>query len=724
MRPSSYTKIATGRVPATGLSTLRRAICKYLPVGPRSLDTLFLRMTHMKHNVAQLAAIGLTLLVAACGGGEPEPASATPEAAQQARATVQAAAAKSADLAPATVGNARKNPPPSDGDACTGSSIETNPSRPMILFVNGIRNDSLEACQSSEALASVLVSGGISNKAFDFQYFHNPNDGIFDAGDFVELRFQATLSAQAAIEANGQLSDAYYRILGRAYAGIASDCLARSDKTSVNCRVARTAVALKDKLVTLTTGRAAGVILVAHSQGNFYSEAAFSLLVADGKEDSISRIRFYGAAGVSASTPNWNWISSRFDVAIDLFDVHMIGTGHRRLPGNMVICQVEPMANGGGCPLGLVENGHGFKDVYIASNRYDAATGMTLSSIVVRTLGGYIAELAAIRAGGVGFSDTFNYQGTAPAFSGRYWNARTCADSLPSILEDGSAWLPACAYLDTQGKITVSGDNTVIVARVRGPAEGRDSVIVLVDEVSGDRIQIGDTTYQSRGLYSYGSGAYSHLATFGRSTSDYKYLKLELRGSRLTVKRASDLVATEDSRVVDLPNSAAGRRFYVLLSSGGSPDFAPAQFDSVQVLSVPSVGWVPGGGAARISVPASLEGGLAFVNPLAGGAICTVNAAGRWGEFIGDSQIPYLLYDANGIREDGYFNTYGSTPVPSAYSYSLIVLQSASWRLLGSAGSLRLAAGEEVRFMINDTPGYFYNNTGALALTIVCRAAS
>jgi hypothetical protein len=123
---------------------------------------------------------------------------------------------------------------------------------------------------------------------------------------------------------------------------------------------------------------------------------------------------------------------------------------------------------------------------------------------------------------------------------------------------------------------------------------------------------------------------------------------------------------------------------------------------------------------SRIAVSASTEGGFIFRNPYPSSTICSVTASGRWGEFLGSTNTPYLQYDANGIREDSYSSLYASTPVPSANSYSLIVQQASVWRYGGSSFDMNLAPNEEVGFMINDSPGFFWNNTGALELAIVC----
>lgn len=117
------------------------------------------------------------------------------------------------------------------------------------------------------------------------------------------------------------------------------------------------------------------------------------------------------------------------------------------------------------------------------------------------------------------------------------------------------------------------------------------------------------------------------------------------------------------------------------------------------------------GRGTSFNVDAVNEAGATFVNSNASAATCTFTAAGVWGEnsFVG-SQI-----SANGIGLRG-----AGTLLPTANEYALVVKYRNAWTLAGSSWTAPMAAGESVTFAMNDTPGAFFNNVGALTVSAAC----
>ncbi len=186
----------------------------------------------------------------------------------------------------------------------------------LILFVNGIMNSVLDACKSSAAMASA-----VNDSTADFDYWYNQTDG--SRNDVEELRVQAAYS-DTALQQIGlkdkntkeknialtekQKSD-YYKILG----GMYSSAVSNSDP--VVKRVAVVSDSLKSLLVELAT-KYQRVVVVAHSQGNFYVESAFATLIYENNTSVVNKIRVVGVASVAATTPSNVYVTNQEDAAV------------------------------------------------------------------------------------------------------------------------------------------------------------------------------------------------------------------------------------------------------------------------------------------------------------------------------------------------------------------------------------------------------------------------
>ena len=169
--------------------------------------------------------------------------------------------------------------------------------------------------------------------------------------------------------------------------------------------------------------------------------------------------------------------------------------------------------------------------------------------------------------------------------------------------------LGATANIDTRGKVTVSGDNTITIeARMVGPGANRDTTIALVDVVSGaaigsaaQSIEFGDTSYSAWGFHMYGYGAYSFVeverpsgigpapqnaTVLGGSTNAYMEYRLTITGNKIKMERGPTLANITESVTRTLGQSSAGKSFYIRLNTGG--DYSPAVYDWVRVSTTPS----------------------------------------------------------------------------------------------------------------------------------------
>ncbi len=150
---------------------------------------------------------------------------------------------------------------------------------------------------------------------------------------------------------------------------------------------------------------------------------------------------------------------------------------------------------------------------------------------------------------------------------------------------NGEASFSCGSWLSTQGKVIFSGKKFTVESRMKGPGVLRDTVFVLVDINTGDRIQAGDTNYQSVGLYSYGSGAFNlPQSGNGVSVSDYREYRLTLTGTSLTLERGVTLNNVTETLTRTLSASVNNRVFYLLIGTGG-PDYCPGVIDWVRVQS-------------------------------------------------------------------------------------------------------------------------------------------
>lgn len=295
-----------------------------------------------------------------------------------------------------------------NGFAC--NVINNQSSNLKIVFVNGIANTIDDACSSMQNLATL-----IGKNSYSYSYFYNTQDP--NGVDQVELTWQATQS-NLALSANGYYAseiagDAskkfnYYKTLGERY------------KNAVNApgsvlQVANRLVSrIKSELQTSTNKK---LVLVAHSQGNFYVEAAYAMLlneaITNGDAsivDLLQRLRIVGAASVAASTPHNRYLSHSNDLAVFVGQAAISSltssyTNYKPLKYNAVACVFSPCTDQESKTLAslyyvaqLPEGGndtalHNFQAVYLNQSFFSEATGKSFSSIIVEMIKDSINEL-------------------------------------------------------------------------------------------------------------------------------------------------------------------------------------------------------------------------------------------------------------------------------------------------------------------------------------------
>ena len=191
-----------------------------------------------------------------------------------------------------------------------------NKSSRTILFVNGILNDDISTCESAVTLRKSLKSEGLQTDNYNFEYFNNPTEGVF--GDVTELRLQASISSAARKLDSTNTSTGYYRKLGEIYKNIINGSASCDDylvyKNEATWNLLKTDILeyseeyascqrLADVTQRLSNAIAkyaikGSVIVIPHSQGNFYTEAAYALLWQKAF-DKITRIKVVGVAAIS-----------------------------------------------------------------------------------------------------------------------------------------------------------------------------------------------------------------------------------------------------------------------------------------------------------------------------------------------------------------------------------------------------------------------------------------
>ena len=272
-----------------------------------------------------------------------------------------------------------------------------------IVFLNGIDGYPQKSELSVNKIRAILEGSGYISKmraaGVKIGSFQNPGDGFFD--DKIELLEQAKLSGSALTIAKqtdplakadgGQL---YSDTLGQLYNNKNINGSADSEKARHVYSVVRNlSKFIKDEILVKNNK----LIIVAHSQGNFFSEAVAGY-VSVGESIAQQKIlndnlRFVGVASVAASTPTGRYISAREDVALNLhFATTSLVSNFSILPRNIKFCvDLDPVC----MPYlqtTIDSSVHGFQETY-TSDLYDKITGKQVNKILAELINDSFNEL-------------------------------------------------------------------------------------------------------------------------------------------------------------------------------------------------------------------------------------------------------------------------------------------------------------------------------------------
>lgn len=273
-----------------------------------------------------------------------------------------------------------------------GREHQENSSATTILFVNGIRNTLNSTGVSSEQLIQAMKVSGLPQLKYNFEYFYNPTDGKYGVGDETELIVQALIS-DAALASSGGDRNAYYLALGQFYN---SQYAVVATLSGVRKRVASVAGLLKGTVESYLAG-SAGLVIVPHSQGNFYVEAAYAMLYAEDKFALLDRIRVVGVASVAATSPNSRYLTHTEDEAVQLQELQTHNTlvslqKYHVLPANETACMVGLCADNILWDL-IDKRRHGFTQVYLNIDLQSQVSGISFPEIIYGYVTTSLAEL-------------------------------------------------------------------------------------------------------------------------------------------------------------------------------------------------------------------------------------------------------------------------------------------------------------------------------------------
>ena len=279
--------------------------------------------------------------------------------------------------------------------AITGVGVGQKSDSTVIIFVNGINNEPAAVAEATEDLISKLNTFGVKKGDYAYSHFYNPTDGL--RNDIDELTLQAKISDEFLAGRQSNKQD-YYQQLGRYYNSQYELINASpTHGTETLRRVVRVANLLKIRIIDAAKNRT-GVVLVPHSQGNFYVEAAYAMLTANADVSTLNKVRVVGVASVAATTPNNRYISSSVDRALK---AQSTKTHNSLLNLNTydILPAIDIPCIGSDCDAqinwnGIDESAHGFTEVYLNSGITNKS-GVAFPKIITDMVKASLVELNA-----------------------------------------------------------------------------------------------------------------------------------------------------------------------------------------------------------------------------------------------------------------------------------------------------------------------------------------
>lgn len=353
----------------------------------------------------------------------------------------------------------------------------------MVFYLNGIHVEDGDPELAVARIQEILRTSGFSQK-FDlanteYTFKPNPNDGV---RDLLELQIQATNSSRAltSAKANSPAPDTitaaspeYKAALGKLYfekieAG-AGDSEAGIHVYSIVKNIGKD---VKD----LVIGQGYRLIVVAHSQGNFFTEAVDAYIRHNLPASELAiledRLRFVGAASVAASTPNGRYVSASEDKALDGFTLNTDKLANfDLLPRNADLCSITDLR----CFRQLLRFDffiHGFLEIYTA-NLVDSFSGRTLAYLVAKLISdsfdemfGGIPTRYTIISLGENIPTAINDRGDIAGVCGTFACIRLAADGIWRSLGALGGSAQSAAYdIDSLGRVVGSSSTDPYVGQ-------------------------------------------------------------------------------------------------------------------------------------------------------------------------------------------------------------------------------------------------------------------
>lgn len=474
--------------------------------------------------------------------------------------------------------------------ACTtryGWTTSAAQSATTIMYVNGVNNTIYNGMSSSQALIQMLSTkpNGPSINEVNFTFFWNATDGLI--GDTSEVAVQRLIEQLALTTSLADTNtsagrEAYYAALATAYSSLAlcyegSSSCGFAQMVDASKRVLATTVQLRDAIVrTLqVSGGTQGLVLVPHSQGNLYVEAAYAMILSDPNTRELSnKIRVIGVAVPAISTASVNSINRYVTIASDaVIDGVRLLSQRLGTPSPLPWTDnafPDPLRDGTNCPTYFPDpKFHNFVNTYLCE-RWIVAPYVGAPSLPDKIFALISASLGELKPAWQFVED----------FNGSSLDSATWSPFGASQLVSNGIFTAQCGTgASTQLKRTLSGDEIIVETRMAGPGAQRDAAFLLIDAANpSDYIQVGDTTYGSLGLYSYGSGAFG-LAQVGNhaSTTLYMEYRLTLKNNSLKLERGSSLSSISQTVSRTMGTSIAGRSFYLVIGANNS--YCPTLYD-------------------------------------------------------------------------------------------------------------------------------------------------
>jgi len=378
---------------------------------------------------------------------------------------------------------------------------KANSSAVTILFVNGINNQRVEAAASSDALIQSLKATGLPLQTYNFDYFYNPTQGMWP--DNQEVARQLGLSDTWWRASSGARNE-YYRLLGNDYDAAYGRVLTLP---ALDQRVVLVAVGLKQKIEAILA-KSAGVIVVPHSQGNLYAEAAYAMLVAEGRTDVVARVRVVGVADAAVTTPSNRYITHDSDWVITQAEpllASALGLTVRPLQPDVTACVGPRLVVCGGSIdwKNSIGDGlaHSFVNVYLNSNLYSQADDRQFPKVIYDLVTASLAELPRYAQVGAVHYLNFTLYNNVPGNPGVAGDGQTVSEpssypywvlSTPISLRGTTNGYTLTVFLPPGQSITGVGSgvgsNWGPASRACGISDGTSTVVpspVTVNGVTG-----------------------------------------------------------------------------------------------------------------------------------------------------------------------------------------------------------------------------------------------